>query len=276
MTEKKVNSVAKKTGETVIVICFLVRITNFSDKEDIEYEIMGNIEYSMLEYKMTFNDGFYTSNEPTIMIGDIRDDKFNKTVKEFFIEDCDFETMIFNHIKPINTRVVVNSLRDTDGAGEMIKHLINIAGGEKEAIRLIKKIGNIEYDDFSDSPQDGPVLTPIDTGNWRFPLRETTLIGKMRCKYEEFLKSLGKDVCDPTDTELKCSLDQAKFNKALESGKNVDEALDEQICPVCKLFGCEGWSRKFKLDINKGRVGFIELKEIGVQEKNFLETVLNC
>ncbi len=98
-------------------------------------------------------------------------------------------------------------------------------------------------------------LTPLWTGGVDGicdQIHETGIIGSMRWWYEAIVRGLGGYACDPTskDKEERCSLDYKKFQKALDSGKTTQKALDEQICPVCQLFGCTGWSRKFRVDID--------------------------
>lgn len=95
------------------------------------------------------------------------------------------------------------------------------------------------------------LLTPIWTGNenrQNNTLRETGIIGSLRWWYEALIRGLGGTACDPTDT--KCN------------GKNH--------CDACELFGCTGWSRKFKLDLEKTNkqvfLNFIELREIKDEE----------
>jgi len=95
-------------------------------------------------------------------------------------------------------------------------------------------------------------LTQIWTGDANgknSSLRETGIIGSLRWWYEALIRGLGGYACDPTDESLRCKLEHDKFNMALKSGKTMSEALNEQICSACQLFGCTGWSRKFKLQV---------------------------
>jgi len=74
-------------------------------------------------------------------------------------------------------------------------------------------------------------LTPLWTGdeNRRSEtLRETGILGSLRWWYEALIRGLGGSACDPT-TNSKCE------------GKNH--------CDACELFGCTGWSRKFRLEV---------------------------
>ncbi len=91
-------------------------------------------------------------------------------------------------------------------------------------------------------------LTPIWTGDAdreNTTLRETGIIGSLRWWYEALIRGLGGTACDRTNENSKCKLDHEKFKKALKEGKSIQDALSEQICLACQLFGCTGWSRKF-------------------------------
>lgn len=71
-------------------------------------------------------------------------------------------------------------------------------------------------------------LTPLWTGGIvgnSGQTKETGLIGSLRWWYEGLLRGLGIDACDP--------------------GERHCEGLDH--CAVCDLFGCTGWSRRFRL-----------------------------
>ncbi len=108
-------------------------------------------------------------------------------------------------------------------------------------------------------------LTPIWTGDVDrkcSKIKETGIIGSLRWWYEALVRGYGGYACDPTsDGFKKCELKEEKFNKASESSKSIQEksiqeALDEQICPACQLFGCTGWSRRFRLEINNANENF--------------------
>lgn len=94
-------------------------------------------------------------------------------------------------------------------------------------------------------------LTPIWTGNENRKcetLRETGILGSLRWWYEALIRGLSRNACDPT-SENRCKLDQERFQRAIKEGKSIQEALDEQICQTCQLFGCTGWARKFRLEV---------------------------
>lgn len=117
-------------------------------------------------------------------------------------------------------------------------------------------------------------LTPLWTGNADGKcddLKESGIIGSLRWWYEALLRGLGSNVCDPTDEDSRCKLDQKKFHEDINSGKSVLEALNKQnICPACQLFGCSGWARKFRLEISFREKSFnytIPEVWIGTREK---------
>ena len=93
-------------------------------------------------------------------------------------------------------------------------------------------------------------LTPLWTGDVDREcksIKETGIIGSLRWWYEALVRGLGGYACDPT-SDRKCELKQDKFNEAIKSGKSIQGALDEQICPACQLFGCTGWRKRFRLE----------------------------
>ncbi len=98
-------------------------------------------------------------------------------------------------------------------------------------------------------------LTPIWTGdaNGRnSSLRETGILGSLRWWYEALIRGLGGNACDPTKTA--CNRDKH--------------------CDACELFGCTGWSRKFRLEVEKESGGNITLKFIPLKEVEDIEWAL--
>jgi CRISPR-associated protein Cmr1 len=99
-------------------------------------------------------------------------------------------------------------------------------------------------------------LTPIWTGDVNgecFKIKETSVIGSLRWWYEALVRGLGGYACDPAsrNEDERCRLDYDKFKVAMDSGESTQQALDEQICPACQLFGCTGWSRRFRLEVKQ-------------------------
>lgn len=105
-------------------------------------------------------------------------------------------------------------------------------------------------------------LTPIWTGDVNgkcTQIRETGITGSMRWWYEAIIRGLGGYVCDPaspdgnTKKTKTCKFNDNKFRRSLDSGKYIEDALDEQMCQVCQLFGCTGWKKRFNLSIRKDK-----------------------
>ncbi|HLI82693.1 MAG TPA: type III-B CRISPR module RAMP protein Cmr1, partial [Bryobacteraceae bacterium] len=82
-------------------------------------------------------------------------------------------------------------------------------------------------------------LTPVWTGDASSQggrTRETGLIGSLRWWYEAILRGCGFYACDPS------------------SGTCVyeDDRRLAGICLACQLFGCTGYSRRFRLEVEGG------------------------
>lgn len=93
-------------------------------------------------------------------------------------------------------------------------------------------------------------LTPLWTGGVDGAMdriHETGILGSLRWWYEAIVRGLGGSARDPTSerTAERCQFD----TKAYEKTKNVEDGL-AGVCPVCRLFGCTGWQRRFRLVID--------------------------
>ena len=122
-------------------------------------------------------------------------------------------------------------------------------------------------------------LTPIWTGDADrkvTTLRETGIIGSLRWWYEALIRGYGGFACDPTGTneKLKCKLDEKKFKELLKSEKSIKKALDKSgICSACQLFGCTGWSRRFRLEIDYKEEKIPLFFVSSYQNKNWLHKI---
>jgi len=79
-------------------------------------------------------------------------------------------------------------------------------------------------------------LTPLWTGDIDREcksIKETGIIGSLRWWYEALVRGLGAYACDPTSEGI-CS---------------YKESINE-ICHACRIFGCTGLSKKFKIEAN--------------------------
>ena len=96
-------------------------------------------------------------------------------------------------------------------------------------------------------------LTPIWTGGVNGDcdiLHETGIIGSMRWWYEAIVRGLGGYACDPASDG--CEFNTKGYEDARNNGKSIEDALTiglRKVCPACQLFGCTGWKRKFRLEI---------------------------
>lgn len=97
-------------------------------------------------------------------------------------------------------------------------------------------------------------LTPIwtgDVGQKGARLRETGLIGSLRWWYEATLRGAGFYACDPSNSPC-----------VYEDSANLAD-----ICLACQLFGCTGYSRRFRFEIDSagvpGQLREVKLKNPG-------------
>jgi CRISPR type III-B/RAMP module RAMP protein Cmr1 len=83
-------------------------------------------------------------------------------------------------------------------------------------------------------------LTPLWTGDAEQcgnQIRETGILGSLRWWYEALIRGLGLYACDPSSGS--CVYDEKKRKLA-------------SICFACQLFGCTGYSRRFRLAVSGG------------------------
>ncbi|MBL7184307.1 MAG: type III-B CRISPR module RAMP protein Cmr1 [Anaerolineae bacterium] len=90
-------------------------------------------------------------------------------------------------------------------------------------------------------------LTPLWTGGAgrnSDRLRETGLLGSLRWWYEGIVRGMGGRVCDATadDASKRCIFEQKK-------GETFEDAY-AHLCLACRLFGCTGWRRRFRLEVD--------------------------
>ena len=117
-------------------------------------------------------------------------------------------------------------------------------------------------------------LTPIWTGDAdrkNSRLRETGIIGSLRWWYEAVVRGLGGYACDPTDT--KCEFNYKAYQKTgnVKDGFVWKDKPEKNVCDACKLFGCTGWARKFRIEAKEGRDNNITLRFIEIKSMNNVE-----
>ena len=101
-------------------------------------------------------------------------------------------------------------------------------------------------------------LTPLWTGDVDREyksIKETGIIGSLRWWYEAVIRGFGGYACDPT-SDRKC----------------IYEGDIKKICPACQLFGCTGWSRKFRIKISddtsfESGIGRIEVRSRSYRDR---------
>jgi len=135
-------------------------------------------------------------------------------------------------------------------------------------------------------------LTPIWTGgikrNDNTKLRFTGIKGSIRWWYEALVRGLDFFACDPRPNDGGCSFNIKEVpQSALGNASQFNPEVKKQICPVCYLFGCTGWSGKFSIRITTDDrvprdlqildhetpfdLHFIQLKELEPIEKILIE-----
>lgn len=105
-------------------------------------------------------------------------------------------------------------------------------------------------------------LTPVWTGDASGQggrTRETGLIGSLRWWYEAILRGCGFYACDPSADACDPSAGTCVYEDKLGLAG---------ICLACQLFGCTGYSRRFRLEVEggsgAGELFPVQLKNPGV------------
>jgi CRISPR-associated protein Cmr1 len=115
-------------------------------------------------------------------------------------------------------------------------------------------------------------LTPLWTGDIKrnsAHVKDTSIIGSLRWWYEAMMNKLGGSTCDPTSSP--CSFSYKAYKK---SGK-LEDGLKE-VCDVCKLFGCTGYRRRFRLKAGELRnmpLFFLSHQNVYLSNGNWLSRI---
>ena len=81
------------------VVSFYVTVTEITKQERYNYELIGNIEYNEEgQNDIEFDDGSQYRSYVTLVGGDVQDREFNAAVKDFFSEDCDVGSLIYDNL----------------------------------------------------------------------------------------------------------------------------------------------------------------------------------
>jgi CRISPR-associated protein Cmr1 len=74
-------------------------------------------------------------------------------------------------------------------------------------------------------------------------VHETGIVGSLRWWYEAIVRGLGRRVCDPIE-------DGCIYER--KNGETHAQAY-ARLCDACRLFGCTGWKRRFRLSATMSR-----------------------
>lgn len=89
-------------------------------------------------------------------------------------------------------------------------------------------------------------LTPLWTGDVQrnsIRIKETSIVGSLRWWHEAIMRKLGGNPCDPTTPSCTFDYERYKINADIQDGLRP-------VCGTCRLFGCTGFSRRFRLGID--------------------------
>lgn len=109
-------------------------------------------------------------------------------------------------------------------------------------------------------------LTPIWTGDVNGEckeIKETGIIGSMRWWYEAIVRGMGGYACDPAN--ISCKFDTKEYEKCLKDNKGSEEALEiglQKVCPACRIFGCTGWKRRFRVELGPINLEKLDFKNM--------------
>lgn len=100
-------------------------------------------------------------------------------------------------------------------------------------------------------------LSPIWTGDMSLQsnrVKETGIVGSLRWWCEALVRGLGGYACDPTDDgpPKRCEFNVKAYERAVKAGQSRQRGVEkglQDVCTVCRLFGCTGWSRKFRVRV---------------------------
>jgi len=81
------------------VVSFYVTVTEITKDARYNYELIGNIEFDEDgERDIEFDDGSQYRSYLTLVFGDEQDREFNGAVKDFFAEDCDISSLVYDNL----------------------------------------------------------------------------------------------------------------------------------------------------------------------------------
>ncbi|KYC44368.1 MAG: hypothetical protein AMQ22_02311 [Candidatus Methanofastidiosum methylothiophilum] len=97
--QEKSEERSEELSYNVEIVHFYITVTEVTKDARYNYEIIGNIEYD--EYgqdEIEFDDGSQYRSYVTLVGGDVQDREFNAAVKDFFSEDCDVGSLVYDNL----------------------------------------------------------------------------------------------------------------------------------------------------------------------------------
>jgi hypothetical protein len=97
--QEKSEERSEELSYNVEIVHFYITVTEVTKDARYNYEIVGNIEYD--EYgqdDIEFDDGSQYRSYVTLVGGDVQDREFNAAVKDFFSEDCDVGSLVYDNL----------------------------------------------------------------------------------------------------------------------------------------------------------------------------------
>lgn len=82
----------------------------------------------------------------------------------------------------------------------------------------------------------------------------TGIKGSIRWWYEALIRGLKRHACDPVNRAKTCppfQMTSERIEMVTAGGRIENIVKQAGVCPTCYLFGCTGWSGKFRLRIKK-------------------------
>ena len=97
--QEKSEERSEELSYNVEIVHFYITVTEVTKDARYNYEIIGNIEYDEDgQDSIEFDDGSQYRSYVTLVGGDVQDREFNGAVKDFFSEDCDVGSLVYDNL----------------------------------------------------------------------------------------------------------------------------------------------------------------------------------
>jgi len=105
--EMKVRDIQVIEEEEATVIYFYITVIEVGERK-YGYGIRGSIEEGLNGHILEFDDGHHFTSELTLVNGDRLNPEFNSTIKAFFKENCDLESLIYRNLSNEDRKKFLN------------------------------------------------------------------------------------------------------------------------------------------------------------------------